>query len=54
MLAALLGVTAAFDTPVRQSFTPEMVERRQLPNAVALGSATFNLGRVFGRASPVS
>ena len=25
VLAALLGVTAAFDTPVRQSFTPEMV-----------------------------
>jgi MFS family permease len=50
VLAALLGVTAAFDTPVRQSFTPEMVERRQLPNAVALGSATFNLGRVFGPA----
>ena len=50
MLASLLGVTAAFDTPVRQSFTPEMVERRQLPNAVALGSATFNLGRVFGPA----
>jgi MFS family permease len=50
VLAALLGVTAAFDTPVRQSFTPEMVERRQLPNAVALGSATFNLGRVLGPA----
>ncbi len=49
-LAALLGVTAAFDTPVRQSFTPEMVSRRELPNAVALGSATFNLGRVFGPA----
>jgi MFS family permease len=50
LLAALLGVTAAFDTPVRQSFTPEMVSRRELPNAVALGSATFNLGRVFGPA----
>lgn len=50
VLAALLGVTAAFDTPVRQSFTPEMVDRTQLPNAVALGSATFNLGRVLGPA----
>ncbi len=50
VLAALLGVTAALDTPVRQSFTPEMVGRRDLPNAVALGSATFNLGRVLGPA----
>jgi MFS family permease len=50
VLAFLLGVTAALDTPVRQSFVPEMVERRHLPNAIALGSATFNLGRVFGPA----
>jgi hypothetical protein len=28
-----------------------MVGHRQLPNAVALGSATFNLGRVFGPAA---
>jgi MFS family permease len=50
VLAFLLGVTAALDTPVRQSFVPEMVQRRHLPNAIALGSATFNLGRVFGPA----
>jgi MFS family permease len=50
-LAALLGVASALDTPVRQSFVPEMVGSRQLPNAVALGSATFNLGRVLGPAA---
>jgi MFS family permease len=50
VLAMLLGVTAALDTPVRQAFVPEMVGRRHLPNAIALGSATFNLGRVFGPA----
>jgi MFS family permease len=50
LLAMLLGVTAALDTPVRQAFVPEMVGRRHLPNAIALGSATFNLGRVFGPA----
>ena len=50
-LAFLLGVTAAVDAPVRQSFVPEMVGTRQLPNAVALGSATFNLGRVLGPAT---
>ncbi len=51
VLALLLGVAAAVDTPVRQSFVPEMVGGRQLPNAIALGSATFNLGRVLGPAA---
>jgi MFS family permease len=50
VLAFLLGLAAAVDTPVRQSFTSEMVEGPRLPNAVALGSATFNLGRVIGPA----
>ncbi len=49
-LALLLGVAAALDTPARQSFVVEMVGPRDLPNAVALNSATFNLGRVFGPA----
>jgi len=50
VLAALLGLAAALDTPVRQAFVSEMVGGRDLPNAVALGSATFNLGRVIGPA----
>lgn len=50
VLAAVLGLAAALDTPVRQSFISEMVGGRDLPNAVALGSATFNLGRVVGPA----
>jgi len=50
LLASVLGLAAALDTPVRQSFVSEMVGRRDLPNAVALGSATFNLGRVIGPA----
>jgi MFS family permease len=50
LLAFVLGLAAALDTPVRQSFVSEMVGRRDLPNAVALGSATFNLGRVIGPA----
>ena len=50
VLAVVLGVVASLDTPVRQSFMSEMVGRRDLPNAVALGSATFNLGRVLGPA----
>lgn len=50
LLASVLGLAAALDTPVRQSFVSEMVGSRDLPNAVALGSATFNLGRVIGPA----
>ena len=50
LLALVLGLAAALDTPVRQAFVSEMVGRRDLPNAVALGAATFNLGRVIGPA----
>ncbi len=51
VLAFLLGCVTALDNPTRQSFVPEMVGTRDLPNAVALGSATFNLGRVLGPAA---
>jgi MFS family permease len=50
ILAFLLGVGAAVDAPARQSFVIEMVGRDDLQNAVALNSASFNLGRVIGPA----
>jgi MFS family permease len=50
VLALLFGVGTAFDAPARQSFVVEMVGRDDLTNAVALNSASFNLGRVFGPA----
>ena len=42
VLAALGGITLAFDAPGRQSLTYQMVGPRSLPNAVALnaGSST--------------
>ena len=49
-LAFLLGVAAAVDTPVRQAFVVEMVGPDELPNAVSLNSATFNLCRIVGPA----
>lgn len=49
-LAAILGVISAVDTPIRQSFVVEMVGEADLPNAVALNSATFNLARIIGPA----
>ena len=48
LLAALLGLTQALDTPTRQAFVGEMVGREDLPNAIALNSSLVNLARVLG------
>ncbi len=48
--AFALGVVGAFDTPARQAFVGDMVERDDLTNAVALNSASFQLGRIVGPA----
>lgn len=48
VLAFLLGTANAFDFPTRQSFILEMVERKDLMNAVALNSAAFNASRMIG------
>ncbi len=50
VLAALGGITLAFDAPSRQSLTFQMVGRRELPNAVALNTGLFNGSRVIGPA----
>jgi MFS family permease len=49
-LAFALGVVTAVDNPTRQSFAVEMVGRAELPNAIALNSAVFNLARIAGPA----
>ncbi|GAA5021453.1 MFS transporter [Terrabacter aeriphilus] len=49
-LAFLQGVATAVDNPARQTFVSEMVDTAHLPNAVALNSASFNLGRLVGPA----
>jgi MFS family permease len=48
VLAALLGMTQALDTPTRQAFVGEMVGREDLPNAIALNSSLVNMARVLG------
>ena len=50
VLAALGGLTLAFDAPGRQSLTYQMVGPRSLPNAVALNAGLFNGSRVIGPA----
>ena len=49
-LAFLLGLAGVVDTPVRQSFVVELVGADDLPNAVSLNSATFNVSRIIGPA----
>ena len=49
-LALVTGLAAAVDNPARQAFVSEMVPPARLPNAVALNSASFNLGRLIGPA----
>ncbi|HVQ19361.1 MAG TPA: MFS transporter, partial [Actinomycetes bacterium] len=51
VMAFVVGSIAAFDGPARQAFVSEMVDVDDLPNAVALNTASFNLGRVFGPAT---
>jgi MFS family permease len=50
LLAALGGITLAFDAPGRQSLTFQMVGPRSLPNAVALNAGLFNGSRIVGPA----
>lgn len=50
VLATVLGLIAAVDTPVRQSFVVEMVGREDLVNAVGINSTIFNAARILGPA----
>jgi MFS family permease len=48
LLSALTGFAQAFGGPAYQSLIPLLVEKKDLPNAVALNSIQFNLARVIG------
>ncbi|HEX7853309.1 MAG TPA: MFS transporter [Sphingobium sp.] len=50
LFALLFGSAAAFDAPVRQTFVSELVGERDLTNAVALNSTSFNAARMIGPA----
>jgi MFS family permease len=49
-LAFALGLVTVVDNPTRQTFVAEMVGRSHMANAIALNSASFNLGRITGPA----
>lgn len=50
LIALLLGLATAYDLPAYQSFYPQLVEREDLPQAIALNQATFNGSRIIGPA----
>jgi MFS family permease len=47
-LSAVTGLAQAFGGPAYQSLIPSLVEKRDLPNAIAFNSIQFNLARVIG------
>ncbi|MBE0656263.1 MAG: MFS transporter, partial [Bryobacteraceae bacterium] len=47
-LAAVLGVSNAFDIPGRQALFIRLVGRDDLLNAISLNSAIFNMARIVG------
>jgi MFS family permease len=50
VLAAAAGTIMAFSLPASQAFVAELVDRRDLPEALALNSASFNATRTVGPA----
>jgi MFS family permease len=47
-LSFTAGLGQAFGGPAHQALVPSLVERKDLPNAIALNSIQFNLARVIG------
>jgi MFS family permease len=51
ILTGLLSVGTAMSGPTWQAIVPELVPRAELPSAIALNSAGFNLARAIGPAT---
>jgi MFS family permease len=50
VLAALMGIANAIETPARQAFVSELVGNTLLPNALSLNGSVFNTARIAGPA----
>ena len=48
LLSSITGLAQAFGGPAYQSLIPSLVDKKDLPNAVALNSIQFNVARVIG------
>lgn len=51
VLSFITGSAQAFGGPASQALVPTLVEKNDLPNAIALNSIQFNLARVVGPAA---
>jgi MFS family permease len=51
IMAFLLGIANAFDAPARLALAPELVERKDLTNAIALNATMFNIATIVGPAA---
>ncbi len=50
LVALALGVTTAYDLPANQALVPELIDRHEIPKAIALNSAIFHGSRMVGPA----
>ncbi len=50
VFAFLMGIATSIDAPTRHSFVTELVERKNLVNAIALNSTMFNTATAIGPA----
>jgi len=48
LLSFLTGTAQAFGGPAYQALIPTLVEKKDLPNAIAMNSIQFNLARIIG------
>lgn len=48
LMAFLLGTANAFDAPARLALAPDLVDRQDLTNAIALNATMFNAATVLG------
>jgi len=47
-LSFITGIAQSFGGPAYQTLLPQLVDKKDLPNAIALNSIQFNLARVLG------
>jgi MFS family permease len=48
ILSVITGLAQAFGGPAHQSLLPSLVDKKDVPNAIAFNSIQFNLARVIG------
>lgn len=54
VFAFISGCASALDAPVRQIFVAERVGEKDLSNAIALNSTSFNMARMIGPAVTIA